>query len=341
MRKALLILLSLFSSQTLISCGEDTFINESYIDFDAGSNIKGDSLHNKGDSIQNRNDSARDDKNGITRIKITSKIIGKGVIDVPNANFKALPSSQGMAIFNQYMFRLHKTGICCIYDLSDINDIKYVNSYKLGSYNASNHANCAQFDKNINPETGFPNLYVTIGYKALPLGVEKVSLEQSELIQKIIPSNESGGMDRDWIIGDDGYLWGMGQSGKAGTESYKIVFYKLQTPDFSEKEVTINVENAVDYFEDDDEWQNIPKTWQGGMVRNGKLYFLFGTKSVNRQIRIYDTKTHKRIAIIDLNQITKEEPEDLDIFDKDKIIMTLNGVDYAILFEFENNELIP
>ena len=159
----------LFISQISISCEKDNIIEDFFID-----NVVIDDSVQYNDSSNNQSSNSEDETHK-SKIHFTTKIIGKGVIDVPSANFKALPSGQGMAIFNQYMFRLHKTGICCIYDLSDINDIKYVNSYKLGSYNASNHANCAQFDKNINPETGFPNLYVTNSYKKLflPTKVEE------------------------------------------------------------------------------------------------------------------------------------------------------------------------
>ena len=49
---------------------------------------------------------------------------------------------------------------------------------------------------------------------------------------------------------------------------------------------------------------------------------------------------HKRIGVIGLKKITSAEPEDIDIWQDNKIILTLNGVNYAILIEFEDNPYI-
>ena len=286
-------------------------------------------------------------ENLINKIKIhfTAKIIGKGIIDNIDPKFGPLmPDSlrgQGMAIFNNYMFRLHLTGICCIYDLSDIDNIKYVNSYKLGSYSHVNHANVAQFSNEVIPETGFPLLYLSPVYPKYPCVVEKVSLDSSSLVQKIIPTKNGYSMLRDWIIGDDNYLWGIGSDGNSRTKDYTLNYYKLKLPEISEGNITIKTEDAIDYFEDNEDWEDIPSTYQGGMVHKGKLYHLFGTKHIKRELRVYDTKTHKRIAIIDLNEITKEEPEDLDVWQDNKIIISLAGVDHAIMLEFEDNTLFP
>ena len=129
----------------------------------------------------------------------------------------------------------------------------------------------------------------------------------------------------------------MTQSGIPGYSDYIIHFYKLFLPESEDKAQTISIADAVDHFVDDDS-ANLPVTWQGGMVRNGRLYFLFGTESVNRQLRIYDTVSHKRLAIINLNKITSAEPEDIDIWQDSKIILGLNSVDYAILLQLIEKE---
>lgn len=279
------------------------------------------------------------------KVQFTCRRIGEGVIDNENPKFGNVMSGaqggQGVAIYKNYMFRLHKTGICCIYDLSDINNVRYINSYKLGSYGKDNHANCAQFSNEICPETGFPYLYLAPCHSPYPCAVEKVTLDSSSVAQEISIQKDGKDLIRDWIIGDDGYLWGIGSEGVAGTESYHLSYYKFKTPDLSERTVTLNPEYAEDYFEDNDSWENIPKTYQGAMVHKGKLYHLFGTTRVKREIRVYDTKTHQRVAIINLNKVTFEEPEDIAIWLDNKIIITLYGVNYALLLEFENNNMFP
>ena len=245
--------------------------------------------------------------------------------------------AQGLAIYGNYLFRLHEFGNCNIYDISDLEDITFINSFKLGSYATNNHPNCAQFAPTAPLEdTGFPLLYTTLGNNNEQMAIEKISLEGSECLKKIIITDIDGKTSShtrcNWIIGDDGFIWGMTHSGTPGNKDYVVNFYKLFLPESEDKVQTISIADAIDHFVDDD--SNLPITWQGGMVRNGKLYFLFGTEAVNRQLRVYDTTTHKRLAIINLNKITSAEPEDIDLWQDNKIILGLYGVDYAILLQF-------
>lgn len=291
--------------------------------------------NNKDNSPITNSDTAQINDGFICKYK--AKIIGKGVFNGKDA--------QGCAIYENYLFNLHYYGICRVYDLSDINNIKNISTFNLLSYSVSplNHANCAQFANKIEPDTGFPLLYVTVGHSKVPCAAEKVTLTESKGKQDIVIKDSFTGnsMVRDWIIGDDGYLWGLGHKGTVGKESYQTDFYKCSTPIFENGDTLIYSNDHIDYFEGNDNWQDLPTTWQGGKVKNGKIFFLFGTSSINRQIRIYDTKTHKRIGVIDLNKITSAEPEDIDIWQDNKIILTLNGVNYAILIEFETNPYIP
>ncbi len=260
---------------------------------------------------------------------LTTRRIGKGLF----------PSSggQGLAIYGNYLFRLYQHGYCYVYDISDIDNITLVNEFKLGSFATNNHPNCAQFAPTVPlDDTGFPLLYMTLGNDNEQMAIEKVSLEGSECIKKIkitdIDGKTSSHTRCNWIIGDDGFIWGMTHSGTPGNTDYVVHFYKLFLPETNDKVQTISIADAIDHFIDDDS-TNLPVTWQGGMVRNGKLYFLFGTTRVKRELRIYDTNTHQRIAIIDLNKITSAEPEDIDIWQDDKIILGLNTVDYSILLQ--------
>lgn len=260
---------------------------------------------------------------------MTVKRIGDGLFPSTGA--------QGLAIYGNYLFRLYQYGYCYVYDISNIENILFINSFKLGSYANNNHPNCAQFAPAPPLEdTGFPLLYTTLGNNNEQMAIEKVSLEGSVCLKRITITDYDGKTSShtrgNWIIGDDGFIWGMTQSGTPGNTDYTIHFYKLDIPLSEDKAQTISIANAVDHFIDDDS-ANLPVTWQGGMVRNGKLYFLFGTKKVKRELRIYDTNTHQRLAIVDLNKITSAEPEDIDLWQDDSIILGLNTVDHALLLK--------
>lgn len=285
---------------------------------------------NEGDEYINDNVVVIDNETETTKI-VTSERIGERIFPSKGA--------QGLAIYGDYLFRLYQYGYCYVYDISDISNIFLVNTFKLGSYATNTHPNCAQFAPTPPlADTGFPLLYVTLGNSKEQMAIEKVSLDGSECLKRVIVNDTDGRPSlnttrSNWIIGDDGYIWGMSNSGMPGEPNYTIHFYKLILPESEEKIQTLNIADAIDHFTDDD-YENLPGTWQGGMVRNGKLYFLFGTTRVKRELRIYDTMTHERLAIVDLQKITTAEPEDIDVWQDNKIIIGLNTVDYALLLQF-------
>lgn len=80
-----------------------------------------------------------------------------------------LPSAQGMAIFDDYVYVLYHTGVCGVYDLAS-RDPSPVGVFYLGSYNAgiptdnfANHANQAMFSNLHHLGNPIPLLYVTTG----------------------------------------------------------------------------------------------------------------------------------------------------------------------------------
>ena len=326
--------------QSLIACAEgeyenvgeasvDIFIHADSIDSsqtDTTTKTPSDS-----DTLKNTNITEK----GITKtIKYSTKIIGKDIIKGNSYSLNGMNlTGQGVAIYKNYMFRLYHSGYCCIYDLSDINNIKPINSYALGSYSLSNHANCAQF-ANDTTETGFPLLYVSYNSSSTKCVVEKVSLSGSEIVRDYIGIGQIPNV----IIGDDNYLWGIG-SNSGNRNDYHLIFWKHNLTHEGNLDFNENSTSAIDVFTDKSD--NIPRTWQGAKVKNGKIYFLLGATGKEAQIRIYDVKTHERIGIIDLSNVTSAEPEDIDIWQENNIILTLNGTNYAILIEFEDNPYIP
>lgn len=226
-------------------------------------------------------------------------------------------AGQGFAIHGQVAYRFYNTGICQTYDIKDIEAPIKLSSFPLRSFRANNHSNCAQFASN---SEGTPLLYVSgLSGKCY---VERMRPDGSELIQTLtLPSMEAYNISTTMniICGDDGYLWAFGSA----LTNNALSFVKLRRPDVAEGDIPFTAEDILDYWTEEN-YIYSSSVWQGGMVYDGLLYFVFGTQGSNRHIAVYDTATRQKIHDIDLNKDVSEEPEDCDLVDG-IIILTING----------------
>lgn len=236
--------------------------------------------------------------------------------------------AQAMDIFKNYLFRLYYSAsnksLCKVYDITNILDPTLIDSFPLGYQGDYIHCNACQFGKEIDSETGFPLLYIRNG----ELGqctVEKISLHASELLQVInidtsnIFTEQS---ESNIIIGDDGFLW------LFGANDSKLFFAKFNVPNKLNSNVSLGKNDVVDSWEFafQDDFAN--KTWQGGKIYNGHLYFLFGTNRKFNRLYIFNTSTHELEKLLPLSAI-QEECEDM-AFLEDSILIgiddTYNGI---------------
>lgn len=222
--------------------------------------------------------------------------------------------AQGMAIYNNYLFRLcynSNGNICQVYNITTPQLPIYVNTFKLGYTGSSPHCNACQFGNEIT-DTGFPLLYIRNGEDHACV-VEKISLSSSSVSQtiKVDYTNifSSGGGEGNTIIGDDDYIWYF------GANQSKIYIAKFIKPDINQQEVTLTSSDIVDAWESNFNDSYLGTEFQGGKVKGGKLYFLLGENGSTNRLHIYDTESHKLLTILPLNSIT-EECEDLDIYEQ-------------------------
>ena len=253
------------------------------------------------------------------------KHIGNDVIEDYIEFDESTHSGQGCAVFGNYLFRLHSEGVVSIYDISDIDNVKLVNRYKLGSY-PNTHGNCAQFSMSVNEDTGFPLLYVSGSNGCF---VEKVGLDGSTLVQTINLNISTKRFNSNTIIGNNGYLYSFG--GGTGTDT-ELEFYKINLPSVDIENINLTDKDVVDSWRVTGyNYANIQ--WQGGMVYNGKLYFVFGALDQDKVIWVYDLTTHEKVSVVNLPYFTIE-PEDCDIYNG-KMLLCSNGVDTAYLLDFK------
>lgn len=261
----------------------------------------------------------------------TVKTIGKGII-VAYVQSNTTPddgylSGQGCAVYDKYLFRLHQNGYCDVFDIENVDKVQKVNSFNLGSYNKKNHANCCQFGTNVDSFTNMPYLYVADCTKKC--FVEKITTKGSTLLQTITLDLTSVPSNLNVIAGDDGFIWAFGGDNK---KDGKLYFMKFKLPNPSDGDVTLHDSDIIDSWQEE-HYDYTNNVWQGGMIRNGKLYFLFGQKSSSRKMYVYDTTTHIKTNIVDFQKAIAYEMEDCDVYDG-KLLLVCNDVNEAYLLDF-------
>ena len=224
---------------------------------------------------------------------------------------------QGADVFGNRAFRLHKNGICEVFDIANYNNITKLAEYNLGSYGASNHSNCCNFGNELS-DTGFPYLYVA-GLNNGTCYVEKVSESSAELVQTITLLE---GIAGNLTVGDDGKLWFF-YGDNLGSTMY---FYKFDLPDVDDGDVTISLSDAIDSWTDTDCTEYLAYYYQGGKIYNGRLYVLFGQSGAGqkRYMLSYNINTHQRVSIVDFTETIPHEIEDCGIRNGRMIVFT-NG----------------
>lgn len=224
---------------------------------------------------------------------------------------------QGADVFGNRAFRLHKNGICEVFDIANYKNITKLAEYNLGSYGASNHSNCCNFGNELS-DTGFPYLYVA-GLNNGKCYVEKVSESSAELVQTITLSE---GIAGNLTVGDDGKLWFF-YGDNLGSTMY---FYKFDLPDVDGGDVTISLSDAIDSWTDTDCSEYLAYYYQGGKIYNGRLYVLFGQSGAGqkRYMLSYNINSHQRVSIVDFTETIPHEIEDCGIRNGRMIIFT-NG----------------
>lgn len=244
-------------------------------------------------------------KNALSSVKIGTRTLSNDTVFN-----NVLYYSQGMAFYNDYLFRIgygkDKKGLCQIFDISNKENITLVNRYYLDFSGDGTHSNCCQFDTLIN-DGYFPLLYITNGNKSCI--VEKVTFEGSEVVQTInvndtgIFVHETGGFN--YIIGDDGFIWAFGEY-----NGYQF-FAKFNKPNLALSIVELTIDDVVDSWEVEVSDGYTDRIWQGGKIRDGRLYFLYGSRTENNRLYVFNTSTHEQEAFIPLSSIN-EEVEDID-----------------------------
>ena len=228
--------------------------------------------------------------------------------------------NEGFAVYGNYAFALYLTGICDIYDL---NTKQFVNSFHLGSYSSTNHANVADFGIEF-PEGNrdFPAMYVSECLNKRRCFVEDITTTGSKLIQTIsVDSVVTGKMD--FLIDRKRKLIYVVSS--SGT-TYNIIAFRL--PQLSEgNNVVLTGKDIFEKFA-----ITAKGTPQGLFIYNGYMYSLMS--GPNNLYEINLTNPDHEVSIINFEpNFPGWECEDLYLY-QNYLLISFNG---GGVYSFKNN----
>lgn len=230
---------------------------------------------------------------------------------------------QACAVYGNYLFQGYDKGYIKVYDISDMNNIQYIDDFELANYSSNIHCAVLSFAPSIISGNDFPLLYIEYGIhidNELSCIVQKVTTNSAELVQKIIfDIGMPGNADIFPLIGDDNklYLFAMEK------QAHDAHFYVFNVPNVSNSEVTLTLEDTIDSWVDEDAYYTYNQI-QSAMVRNGKYYMLYGThQTAKRGIAVYNLTTHKVVSNVDLTNAEPQEPEGIAVY-KGSMLLSIN-----------------
>jgi len=264
-------------------------------------------------------------------------------------------SIQGFAVHENIGFVMYHTGICAAYDLDSKNP-KPIGVFKLGSYNDgtpdnryTNHANDAMFGSYYGGSE-FPLLYVTAGNSGESdengyisfCAVEKITrtngVFSAETVQKIYYRNDGientkfqtpgWGWPASLVDINGGWYYMLSARYRTKKEFsrpdnvYIITKFKLPSPDTG---------NVTLYPSDIEEQFELPfnvYATQGGTVRNGEIWYMFGFGNPNYPdaLRVIDLKNHKYSLCEDLSNAPFADQEvECCAFYGDRLLINTQG----------------
>ncbi len=259
-------------------------------------------------------------------------------------------SYQGMDIWKNSMISLQHTGEATVYDF-DGKSIKKRGSFRLASYDKTNHSNVASFG-NIYYKSNdcLPLLYIArcSGIK-LPNGMDKLFYVEridpktirSELIQTIWLNDTKksfggyclGAVDRQ----NNMFYMYAETTGRKHPESNRHWIMKFRLPEYNGPQdslVILTEEDALERYDMEDTYTfPMQPITQGATIWNNMLFLPMGvgTERDPSVIYVMDLNTRSIRNVIDLQEAIPEELEDCTIWNGDLYIQTQGHV-YKVEF---------
>jgi hypothetical protein len=256
---------------------------------------------------------------------------------------------QGMDIWGNVIVSCQNTGIATIYQTDGKILTKIGESFHLGSYHESNHANVVSFSTSfLEASDPLPLLYVSqcqrksINGRKDVIYVERIAkdFKSSSLIQTIYfkDVHHLFGYALQWVIDrDNGFLYGYGNTidNENPQNRHRIVRFRLPTLDEStDGVVTLTDDDLLEnYLIEDTYAKPFNPIGQGLCIKNGCLFMPTGVGVVEKPsiLYVWNLQTRRMQNVIDLTKATATELEDCAVYQGDLMIQAQGGL-YRLSF---------
>jgi len=245
---------------------------------------------------------------------------------------------QGMCIYEDWLLSLQNKGYATLYKLPSLE--KKTETFKLGCFGDTNHANVAAFGvEKYDENDPLPLVYVSQAYKNVVNGekdvcyVERISLDgKAETVQRIVLDDPEHlyGYALQWTIDHQRrHLIGFGNTISNNGEGNRFRVMVFSIPHLSDgKVVHLTADEAIENYliQDFDSRYPSKVVGQGACVWNDCLLMPtgFGREDAPSIVYVLDLKTRTLRNILDLSKTLKNEMEDIDFYQGDVYIQT-NG----------------
>ena len=245
---------------------------------------------------------------------------------------------QGMCIYEDWLLSVQNKGYATLYKLPALE--KKTETFKLGCFGDTNHANVAAFGvEKYDENDPLPLVYVSQAYKNVVNGekdvcyVERISLDgKAETVQRIVLDDPKHlyGYALQWTIDHQRrHLIGFGNTISNNGEGNRFRVMVFSIPHLSDgKVVHLTADDAIENYliQDFDSRYPSKVVGQGACVWNDCLLMPtgFGSEEAPSIVYVLDLKTRKLRDILDLSKTLTDEMEDIDFYQGDAYIQT-NG----------------
>ena len=242
-------------------------------------------------------------------------------------------SAQGMAIYEDYAYLFNDGGLCRVLNLKSG---KIEGEFMLECSSKDTHVNSACFSRQYVSDSSIPALYITEFYGKRRCFVEVINSGKSKLVQTIELKNQEGQPPfvREWIVDNKRQM--LYAVIREKNQQDENVIKKFSLPKVIEgSTIVLTEENVMDEFS-----VNFLNGLQGGKIVGHYMYLVTGFSSLqgegkyyNREIKVIDLKNKRLVRSIDLNNVTMNEPEDIDFY-QGKLLLFAAGTGgiYSVLW---------
>lgn len=227
-------------------------------------------------------------------------------------------SAQGMAIWGDRAFLFNDGGLCRVLDLRAG---EVVREFYLASAGKNTHVNAACFGKKKTEDGIYPAIYISEYYSPSRCFVECFNDTASTLLQTIQAQEKGKVMFvQSWVVDNERKsLYAIARQsppkGEKNSKKVKIFQYRLPAL-FEGKNIILSEKDLIDSFV-----VEFSSGTQGCKIKGKYLYIVSGLQEMSRgqfnadrAIQVIDLKQQKLVKIIDLTNITTNEPEDMDFY---------------------------